>query len=54
MLGVRSRRSWGNQYELNCYDYDQVKAELIQVDAVDPVRYWPVELYRRYLDSTSS
>jgi hypothetical protein len=31
-----------------------VKAELIQVDAVDPVRYWPVELYRRYLDSTSS
>ena len=24
---------WGNQYELNCYDYDRVRAELVEADA---------------------
>jgi len=42
---------WGNQYELNCYDYDQVKRELIDSDAVRPVRYWPRDLHDRYRDS---
>ena len=36
---------WGNQYELNCYDYDRVKADLIEPDAITAVRYWPRELY---------
>lgn len=36
---------WGNRYELNSYDYDKVRAELIEADAITPVRYWPRELY---------
>ena len=36
---------WRNQYELNCYEYDRVKAELVEADAVDVVRYWPRELF---------
>jgi catechol 2,3-dioxygenase-like lactoylglutathione lyase family enzyme len=43
---------WGNQYELNCYDYDRVRTELVEADAVVAVRYWPRELYEAYLDST--
>jgi len=39
---------WGNQYELNCYEYDRVKTELIEADGIEPVRYWPRELYARY------
>jgi len=39
---------WGNQYELNCYDYDRIKTELIERDAITPVRYWPRELYDAY------
>lgn len=39
---------WGNQYELNCYEYDRVRAELIDAATVEPVRYWPRELYARY------
>ena len=32
---------WGNQYEINCYDYESRRAELIEGDGVEPVRYWP-------------
>ena len=39
---------WGNQYELNCYDYARIKTELIEADGVEPVRYWPRELYAQY------
>ena len=42
---------WGNQYELNCYEYDRVRAELVEADAVEAVRYWPRELYAAYLDA---
>ncbi|HUW01391.1 MAG TPA: hypothetical protein VMW08_03450 [Acidimicrobiales bacterium] len=35
----------GNQYELNCYEYERIKSELVAVDGIEPVRYWPVELY---------
>lgn len=35
---------WGNRYELNCYDYDRVGSELVEADAVVPVRYWPRDL----------
>lgn len=38
---------WGNQYELNCYDYERVRAELIESDGVEPQRYWPRELFTR-------
>lgn len=34
---------WGNQYELNCYEYERVRTELVQADALSPVRYWPRE-----------
>jgi catechol 2,3-dioxygenase-like lactoylglutathione lyase family enzyme len=39
---------WGNQYELNCYDYGRIKADLIRPDAITAVRYWPRELYDEY------
>ena len=45
---------WGNAYELNCYDYERVRAELVEVDAVEPVRKWPGELYAAYLDTSSA
>jgi catechol 2,3-dioxygenase-like lactoylglutathione lyase family enzyme len=45
---------WGNRYELNCYEYDRVRAELVEADAVEVVRYWPRELYGAYRDATSS
>ena len=39
---------WGNQYELNCYEYDQVRTDLIEAEAITPTRYWPRDLYRDY------
>jgi catechol 2,3-dioxygenase-like lactoylglutathione lyase family enzyme len=39
---------WGNQYELNTYDYDRVRAELVEADAFEPVRYWPHDVYEAY------
>ena len=42
---------WANQYELNCYDHERIRAELVDVDAVQPVRCWPRELYDAYLDA---
>jgi catechol 2,3-dioxygenase-like lactoylglutathione lyase family enzyme len=39
---------WGNQYELNCYDHDRVGSELVEADGIEPVRYWPRELYDAY------
>jgi catechol 2,3-dioxygenase-like lactoylglutathione lyase family enzyme len=39
---------WGNRYELNCYDYERVAAELVQAEGITPVRYWPKELYTSY------
>lgn len=38
---------WGNQYELNCYDYERIKAELTALN-VEAVRYWPPALYAGY------
>ena len=42
---------WGNQYELNCYEYERVKVELVAAEALEPVRYWPHEVYGGYLES---
>jgi catechol 2,3-dioxygenase-like lactoylglutathione lyase family enzyme len=36
---------WGNRYELNCYEYERVKTELVEADAITPARYWPRELF---------
>jgi hypothetical protein len=44
---------WGNRYELNCYDYDRVEAELFEADAVEVDRYWPREVYEAYVEATS-
>jgi catechol 2,3-dioxygenase-like lactoylglutathione lyase family enzyme len=40
---------WGNRYELNCYEYDRIRAELIDVDGITPVRYWPREVYDQHI-----
>jgi len=45
---------WGNLYELNCYDHERVKSELVGPDALKTDRKWPPELYRQYLDSRTS
>lgn len=37
---------WGNRYELNCYDYERIASELIAAAGIEPVRYWPREVYR--------
>ncbi len=42
---------WGNQYELNCYDYGRVSRDLVEPAALRPVRYWPVESYQNYDNS---
>ena len=39
---------WGNQFELNCYEYDRIKRDLIDSHGVKPERYWPRELYTAY------
>jgi catechol 2,3-dioxygenase-like lactoylglutathione lyase family enzyme len=44
---------WGNLYELNSYDYERVRAELVEADGIQAARKWPPELYRTYLDSAS-
>ena len=45
---------WGNQYELNCYEYDRVRVELVEADAVEAVRYWPREVYTAYRKPAAS
>jgi len=32
---------WGHVHELNCFDYDTVRRDLIAADGITPVRYWP-------------
>lgn len=39
---------WGNEYELNCYDYELVKQQLVGPCVARPVRYWPPELYAQH------
>jgi catechol 2,3-dioxygenase-like lactoylglutathione lyase family enzyme len=41
---------WGHQYELNCYDHETVRRQLVEIDGVVPVRYWPEHLHREYLE----
>jgi len=39
---------WGNLYELNCYEYDRIKKDLIEASGIEPERYWPRDLYVDY------
>ncbi len=39
---------WGNQYELNCYDYQRVFEEVVKPNGISPTRYWPRELHTKY------
>lgn len=39
---------WGNLYELNCYEYERIRHELIEADQIEPQRYWPRELFDEY------
>lgn len=39
---------WQNLYELNCYDYDRVRTELVEALGIGPVRYWPRETFERW------
>ena len=39
---------WGNQYELNCYEYDRIARDLIAADGITPTRYWPREVFDDY------
>lgn len=42
---------WGNQYELNSYDYERVRTELVDADGLEPVRYSSREVYDAYRES---
>jgi catechol 2,3-dioxygenase-like lactoylglutathione lyase family enzyme len=39
---------WGNRYELNCYEYDRIRTELVEADGVEVVRYWPRTVFETY------
>lgn len=39
---------WGNRYELNCYDYDAIRTDLVEADGIEVTRYWPAELLEEY------
>jgi hypothetical protein len=39
---------WDNQYELNCYEYDRIRTELVEADAVKVVRYWRRQLWEAH------
>ena len=43
---------WGNKYELNCYEYERIKADLVEPDGITPVRYWSRDLYEAHTNQT--
>ncbi len=45
---------WDNKYELNCDEYDRIRPELVEAGAVEPVRYWPRQLYVDHVDDSPS
>lgn len=44
---------WGNRYELNCYEYDRVREELVDADAITPTRYWPQDRLPQFRQRSS-
>ena len=43
---------WGNRYELNCYEYERVRDELVEPDHLEPTRYWPRDVYDEHRGRT--
>lgn len=39
---------WGNNFELNCYEYERIRTGLIEAENITPVRYWSHDLYEQY------
>lgn len=39
---------WGNQLEINSYDYEEVRTDLILADGITPTRLWPTECYSEF------
>lgn len=35
---------WANRYELNCYEYETVRRDLVEADGISPTRYWSQDL----------
>jgi hypothetical protein len=31
---------YGNRFELDCYDYDEVRRDLVEQHSIIPVRFW--------------
>lgn len=40
---------WGNRYELNCYEYERIRADFVEADGLAPQRYWPREAFEAHL-----
>jgi catechol 2,3-dioxygenase-like lactoylglutathione lyase family enzyme len=45
---------WGNLYELNTYEYDRIRTELVESDRITPERYWPQSLFEEFQSSENS
>ena len=45
---------WGNLYELNCYEYDRIRDDLVVADGLDPTRYWPRQVFDSYTGPPTS
>lgn len=40
---------WGNRYELNCYEYERIRADFVEADGLAVQRYWPREAFEAHL-----
>lgn len=40
---------WGTRIEINTYDVEHVRAELLVADGVEPRRYWPAEVHEQWM-----
>jgi hypothetical protein len=38
----------GNQYELNCREYERIRIDLVEAEGIEPEWYWPRNLYAAY------
>ena len=39
----------GTRIEINTYDVEHVRAELLAADGVEPRRYWPAEVHEQWM-----
>jgi catechol 2,3-dioxygenase-like lactoylglutathione lyase family enzyme len=45
---------WGNVYELNCYEYEEIRSTLVEAEAIEADRYWPSGLHGSSVDAEPS